>query len=212
MQLLQSAEACSSTKRKPARGRTFQASWKDLFPWKEYDSVSVVLWCKYCEWGLETGKATPLNRQKLEGICKCWVTGFNQWHKGKSECEKHNCRPYHLECAQLYVAAKADGSTNHTNAIMEKIKNKAVEEKWANYKALVSILDAVLFLCSQGLALRGHDADWSNFYQIIRLLSHHSAHVDRWLNRPEKYKWLSHDIQNEMISLCSNAKLLNFWY
>ena len=66
-------------------------------------------------------------------------------------------------------------------------------------------------LCSlcgrQGLALRGQTDESSNFRQIIYLIAKHNRDMQVWLTRQNTYKWLSHNIMNEILGMASHAVL-----
>jgi hypothetical protein len=65
-----------------------------------------------------------------------------------------------------------------------------------------------LYLTRQGLAVRGHGDINSNIQQLLILRSDDVPELKSWLLRT-KYKWLSHDIQNEILSLLSDEVQLN---
>lgn len=72
--------------------------------------------------------------------------------------------------------------------------------------ALLKILSSVQFLCMQGLAVRGHTDAESNLVQLLKLRSHDVPQLQSWLERTS-YKWISHDIINEMIELMAHTVL-----
>lgn len=71
-------------------------------------------------------------------------------------------------------------------------------------KALLKIFSSILYLTRQGLAIRGHTDENSNLQQLLTLRSEDSCELKNWLSRT-KYKWISHEVQNEMISLLSKC-------
>jgi len=72
------------------------------------------------------------------------------------------------------------------------------------------LIDITQTLARQGLAYRGEgeNEENNNFYQIVQLLSRHSPIMKKWLNenifRAHHVKYLSHDSQNEFISLLAS--------
>uniref|UniRef100_A0A2S2PFM3 Zinc finger MYM-type protein 1 n=1 Tax=Schizaphis graminum TaxID=13262 RepID=A0A2S2PFM3_SCHGA len=68
--------------------------------------------------------------------------------------------------------------------------------------ALLKIISSILYLTRQGLAIRGHTDNNSNIKQLLKLRSNDSLELDSWLSRTT-YKWTSHEIQNEIVSLLS---------
>lgn len=67
---------------------------------------------------------------------------------------------------------------------------------------LIKIFESIQFLAIQGLAIRGHCEEYSNFIQLLHLRSNDDATLKAWLERSQ-YKWISHDIINEVLSLMS---------
>ena len=59
-------------------------------------------------------------------------------------------------------------------------------------------ISTLRYLARQGLATRGHIESEGNFLQLLQLRSEDSPELSSWLERREN--WLSHDIQNEMMS------------
>jgi hypothetical protein len=74
--------------------------------------------------------------------------------------------------------------------------------------ALLKIISSLLYLSRQGLAIRGHVDINSNIQQLLILRAEDVPELKSWLLRT-KYKWLSHDIQNEILSLLSKEVQLN---
>ena len=67
-----------------------------------------------------------------------------------------------------------------------------------------------MLLCGrQVIALRGRTDESSNFQQIINLIPKHDRDMQAWLTRLNMYKWLSHDIMNEIFKIASHAVLQN---
>lgn len=59
----------------------------------------------------------------------------------------------------------------------------------------------------QGIPLRGHTENQSNFITLLNLRCLNYAKLRSWMER-SKYKWTSHDIINEILSIMSR-KILN---
>lgn len=64
------------------------------------------------------------------------------------------------------------------------------------------IFSSIRYLAVQGIALRGHTDDNSNFKQLLSLRSKDVTQLKSWLCRT-KHKWMSHDIMNEVLALLS---------
>lgn len=75
-----------------------------------------------------------------------------------------------------------------------------------NRTCLKQIFSSLLFLATQGLAIRGHNDDASNFVSLLNLRSEDSAELKCWLKR-DSYTWCSHGIQNEILDLLAHTVL-----
>ena len=72
---------------------------------------------------------------------------------------------------------------------------------------LMTILQNVQYLGRQGLTLRGHNDEESNFTQLLKLRSHDQPDISDWLARKGGDKYTTPEIQNEILTLMSHAVL-----
>jgi hypothetical protein len=56
----------------------------------------------------------------------------------------------------------------------------------------------------QGIAIRGHTDGESNLNRLLLLRAHDAPELKIWLNRTQ-YKWISHDVVNEMLEIMAHA-------
>nr|CAH7742351.1 unnamed protein product [Callosobruchus chinensis] len=64
------------------------------------------------------------------------------------------------------------------------------------------MISTLRFLMTGGLAIRGHEDEHSNYIRLLNLRSEDIPELKAWLQR-SKYKWLSHDVTNELSSILS---------
>lgn len=109
----------------------------------------------------------------------------------------------------LFIGSTFHRTNLHANLTAEKdvniINNLSIaklKEMKQSRTALLKIISSLLYLTRQGMALRGHTDDNSNFYQLLKLRSNDSKELEGWLMRT-KCKWISHEVQNEILSLLS---------
>jgi len=81
------------------------------------------------------------------------------------------------------------------------------EQKQLNSRMLMTIMQNVQFLGRQGLALRGHNDDESNFIQLLKLRSHDQPLISEWLAKKGGDKYTSPEMQNELLVLLSQEVL-----
>jgi len=105
-------------------------------------------------------------------------------------------------------------NTNHIDCTLNK-SNRLNEinfeyQKRFNQKVITMLMDITRTLARQGLAYRGEgeNEENSNFNQIVLLLSRHSPIMKKWLDekmfRKHHVTYLSHESQNEFISLLAS--------
>lgn len=100
-----------------------------------------------------------------------------------------------------------------TGMLLQSIKNE--KEKWR--ELLKRLIKMTLFLAGRGLAFRGDtekigESSNGNFLRILELLANYDPVLNEHLNKVRHFQdkgermqvhYLSHDIQNEFISLCA---------
>ena len=75
-------------------------------------------------------------------------------------------------------------------------------EKKQRRQILLKIIEVVLFLGRQGIALRGHNETESNFMQLLQLRGKDDPRIFEWLKKKDN-KYTSPVIQNELLQLMS---------
>ena len=65
-------------------------------------------------------------------------------------------------------------------------------------------ITALRYLVRQGIALRGHDDQDGNLYQLLRMWATHDAELSKWL---ADGKYLSHYIVNEQVKIMAGIVL-----
>ena len=116
----------------------------------------------------------------------------------KKAVRKHDKSTSHNES----ISAKNRPTENDRSAVV--LSDKTMKERKVNRRALEIIFDAIKLLERQGLALRGHDDENSNVYQALQFVKKYNPDIGSWLGRSSRLKWLSHDIQNEILRLYSH--------
>jgi hypothetical protein len=92
--------------------------------------------------------------------------------------------------------------TAGTNVTRQLFQQKEEEMAFAT-RCLHHLFTSLQYLLKQGLALRGHDDAAGNLEQLLQLRSSDLPELSTWLTRSTK--WLSHDIQNEIMELMSHS-------
>lgn len=122
--------------------------------------------------------------------------GYCNWKKAVDSFRSHERSNVHRR-AMSSVISHRQGQN-----VSKMISSKYVQDKSDARVCLIKIIESIRFLAVQGLALRGHSEEKSNFTVLLRLRSQDIPLLKSWLER-SRYKWISHDIENEILSLLS---------
>lgn len=179
------------------QGRRFQPTWKSTYKWLSYNVHSDKAFCETCCTASEMKLPLPNTSQDKDSYLAFVKNGFSNWKKAIDRFKSHERSNFHKEACNAVVAAK--GSANVAYACA---KGKAKEMDDAR-QALLATLSSLLYLSTQGLAIRGHEDTESNLRQLLELRANDIPSLRSWLLRT-KYKWISHQILNEMVELMAH--------
>lgn len=192
----------------------FQHQWLKRFPWLAYTSIgNQGALCKYCViFHHETGGKG--NHQKLKNLV---TQPFNRWKDAIETFINHSKCHYHLS-NQLYADNFVTTLSKSTNIALQ-LDSVRAEQIERNRKKLKSIIDTIIFCGRQELPLRGSSdsgdlqnggfepvVNDGNFRALLRMRiscgdTNLKEHVE---NGPLNAKYLSPEIQNNIIKICGN--------
>ena len=195
-----SAPTVSSTPKTSAKGRTFQASWKSKFPWLLYNAAKQKAFCNVCTEAKTMGAPLPSSAHDQESLRAFVRDGFSRWVKALERFGTHEKSPVHRAAVNA-IAARDKGVNVAASMSHGKIKQMSEART-----ALLAILSSIQYLSCQGLAVRGKSDEESNFFQLLKVRAGDIPELRSWLGRTE-YKWLSHDILNEMTEIMAHDVL-----
>nr|CAH7739888.1 unnamed protein product [Callosobruchus chinensis] len=169
------------------KGRHFQSKWRANFPWLLYDKDIDKVFCEICKEAMSSGVSLPKKSSRDEKSIKTFTqSGFSSWNKAIKNKNKTN-----LE--------------RGVNVHSMLSKSKLEDMKTARI-ALLKMISTLRFLMTGGLAIRGDEDEHSNYIRLLNLRSEDIPELKAWLQR-SKYKWLSHDVTNELSSILSHEIL-----
>ena len=124
----------------------------------------------------------------------CFISkGFVYWKEANTAFRKHEGSQCHREATQALVLLP-----QQVRDIGEVLSNEHRQEKAMNRKMFMMILQTLSFLARQGLAIRGHGDENSNFHQLLLLRSTDCQDIIDWLKKKSN-KYTSHEVQNECL-------------
>ncbi|XP_003739716.1 zinc finger MYM-type protein 1-like [Galendromus occidentalis] len=177
--------------------------------WLVWTQSKTALFCLSC-------RLFRTNALQRSHLCRPdGYSGDNLWKKLYDRVPSHENSTEHYECYVEWreTEARLRAQTSVNALLIEDIATEA--EKWRDI--LTRIRDAILFLGERGSALRGSShliggRNNGNFLSLLELLSRHDpllrVHLgdvrkSQRLHQRMQVHYLSYDIQNEFIELCS---------
>ena len=176
--------------------RKFKSDWLVTYTWLSYDEHVDKAYCKTCRQADDQQLLEDAKFVKGAFI----QDGFSDWKHAIERFKGHEKSDSH-RAAVLKTAYVAAG--HNVASGLSKAKR---EEMLIARAALCRIVTSIAFLSKQGLAIRGKTDASSNFQQLLLLRSGDSGGLQRCLAR-SRNKWISHDIQNEILQLLSDDVL-----
>lgn len=170
----------------------FQEKWYSEFPWLHYDALKQGVLCFYCK-KVYQEKPTPFAAKAEPAFIN---TGFKNWKKAIEKFKAHASS--HTHCHAVSVTAQE----NHP--VDAQLSSALAKQQADNRHCLEKIVSSIKYLARQGLALRGHEDENSNLYQLLKDKAEDDVLLDKWLQRSQK-EYISPEIQNEILSKMSNS-------
>jgi hypothetical protein len=190
---------------------SFCPTWYKDYPYLEYSVAENKAFCYVCSLF-----ARGLGREKAESA---WIAGIDDWSKMKGsrgkdkmgKLETHFGSAAHASALQDYLHFVRDD--NHVDKLLTREERERMveleKERVENREVVEILIDVVLVLTRNGLALRGSESSGNygdgNFCEIVNLIARHNPVMKPWLaNRSgRKYRttYMSLHSQNEFISL-----------
>lgn len=183
--------------------RSFQKHWKDKYNWILYDGKSDKVFCSICKEVTSDSGPVGKRTKQDEDTMKAFVeVGFSSWNKALERFASHEKSDFHVSCCNKKMSI--DKGVN----IQSLLSVSKLKDMKSAREALLRMLSSLRFLMVQGLAVRGHTDDNSNYHMLLDLVAEDNADLSSWLKRT-KYKWLSHDVVDELGSIMANEVLQN---
>lgn len=144
------------------------------------------------------------------------VEGFSNWQKLNPKVDEHEKSPGHV---QSFMEWKELDRRLQTQSTIDSVLQNERLIEYQNWREILKrILDCILFLAQQNLALRGHRESFDpnennsgNFFQLMKLLAKYDPVTSFHMNRltemhseSQRVTYMSPLIQNEFISLLGN--------
>ena len=182
---------------KNSQNRAAQEKWFEDFSWLHYDVNLDKVFCFYCSKAIREKKIFGKNHEPA-----FISSGFNSWKHAMERFRGHEKSDCHKEAVQKMVTLQSEVAD-----VGELLSKEHAVEKSKNRAYLLTILENVRYLARQNIPFRGHDEKNSNFDQLLLLRSSENDKILEWLEKKNKDKFTSHEIQNELIEIMAMVVL-----
>lgn len=181
----------STSKNSPLHGtRKFLNSWTETYKWLHYDQNLGKVFCSIC-------RSSDVSFLKADKQKSAFVTsGFSNWKKAIEKFKFHERSEIHR------MSVEALNSVDKGINVSAHLVSAKVNEMKENRSILLKLFSTIRYLAQQGIALRGHTDESSNFINLLKLRSEDIPLLKQWLKKGDRIKkWTSHDIMNEMLEM-----------
>lgn len=176
--------------------RSFKSDFYKVYPWIEYSTLKDAVFCYPCRFFSIQGT----------GSSKTFISeGYKNWKRAsetKAGFKYHNNSFQHKSSMVAWQSYK---STKIQQSVTAQISSAHTELIRQNREYIKSIIRCIIYLSTQGLALRGHDEsntnqNRGNFLELVDLMSRDNTFIaKRLLEGPKNARYTHHSIQNELI-------------
>lgn len=183
---------CIETQTLANKTFAFQEKWFRDFPWLHYSpSVKGVL-CFYCSKGF-SHQSSFGQRADAAFIS----AGFRNWKKAIVKFSAHQNSQAHRH----YVSVSA----HELNPISTQLSSTWAKQQEVARHCLGKIVSSVRHVARQGQALRGHNDESGNLYQLLKLRAEEDdPALLKWLTERNTF-YTSPKSQNEILSIMANT-------
>jgi hypothetical protein len=180
-------------------GRRFNANYYREFGWLEYSISTDAAFCFNCRMF-----PSDLQNKNKDAFT---TGGFKNWKNAKSRFNKHQSSHTHQDST-----VRLNGRLNATKTVVAQVHKQHENEVICNRNYLCFLINCILYLARQGLALRGHDeSDTSNnrgnFIELVNLIVlqlDFAPELKPFLSKDSVCNYLGPKTQNEIISILAD--------
>jgi len=167
------------------RDRQFLTSWYKTYPWLDYDQESDRAFCSDCKQAVQLGLLKSSSLTEVAFV----ETGFASWNK-TGRFMLHQQSDVHNR------AAFALSHHRKGQSVVTLLQDKHEADNYVARDNLRTIATTVRYLAQQGLALRGHIEEDSNFVQLLKLRASDLPELNKWLLSSKRYIHHDSTLQN----------------
>ena len=160
--------------------------------------------CKICRWAIQEEKLHKDSRMlKVISESTFISRSYTNWNNAYENIPRHANSEIHKLCLD---ARSRHDSSNQSTVVYEIVAGHKAQ-KQENSMAYKEVIRNLRWLVSQGLATPGKSDDTSNFHTLLDMSSVSNKLLSTWLISDKPRKWISHQVENEIINIMSQTVL-----
>ncbi len=177
--------------------RRFRVAWYDQYSWLEWNNSKHAAFCHTCMMACQL-KLMTFSHNVEDAFTR---TGFTNWKHALEKFTAHERSSAHKE-----ATLKWSNYIRQRN-IAPDLSTQISDEQMIRREALLWLFSSLKYLSRQGLATRGHTDANSNYHQLLYHRAEDSPALRHLLQTENNRKYLSHDIETEMLECMSHSVL-----
>lgn len=174
----------------------FRSKFYKIYPWIEYSILKDAVFYYPCSFFSMQGT----------GSSKTFISeGYQNWKRASETKAGFKYHDNSFQHKSAMVAWQSFKCTKNNETVAAQISTGHTELILQNRKYIKSIIRRIIYLSTQGLALRGHDEsnasqNRGNFLELLDLMSHDNTVIaKRLIEGPKNARYTHYSIQNELI-------------
>ncbi|CAN7939978.1 unnamed protein product, partial [Ixodes hexagonus] len=180
---------------KNAQGRACLPEWFEKFRWLHYNCDSDSALCYEC-----VAWYTMKCENSVRGAEVTFISpGFRNWKKATEKFRTHEKSECHSRSVDSLLQRLQKAP------VIKLLSEQSLKEQNEARTALRVVFSSIRYLARSGQALRGHSYEDGNLRLLLDERSQDVPAWEMWMKRRDK--WLSADVQNEVIEIMSHELL-----
>lgn len=172
--------------------------WKKAYKWIEFFESTGKIYCFYCRWA-EYNQKADVNAVNRNVFSK---TGFSNFDAAAIRLKIHEKSAYHCQAVQ-----RANQELRGTPSVLQQVSTQAEKQLASSTAALKVVFEALCFLASQTISLRGKTRKSGTLHAILDLIARYNPALSEFV--AQKHNYLGNSSISEMLVTLYQVLLLS---
>ena len=172
--------------------------WQKAYKWIEFFESTGKIYCFYCRW-VEYNQKADVNAVNRNVFSK---TGFSNFDAAADRLKTHEKSAYHCQ-----AVLRASQELRETPSVLQQVSTQAEKQLASSTAALKVVFEALCFLASQMIALKGKTHASGNLRALLDLIARYNLALSEFVAL--KHNYLSNSSISEMLKTLYQVLLLS---